>query len=106
MSDIIRKQHNNSEYSESARVARQFDFLDHKADEWMKDTGVQRMLDAISAAFYAGTSAELANRFRQQIATVAHQCFVEGALRAWDDIAEQGGLIRIVKADNDGSLDQ
>lgn len=98
----VRKQHDNGEYTDDQRAKCDLDFLDRKADLWMEETGVQRMLDAISSAFHAGTNQELSGRFRVQIATIAHQCFVEGAMRAWNDIAEQGGLIRIVKAENDG----
>lgn len=96
-----RKVHDNREYSEDARTSMDLDFLDAKADGWMVETGTQQMLDAISSAFFASAPPQFHDRFRQQLATIAHQCFVEGAFRAWDDIAEQGGLIRIVAADND-----
>lgn len=76
-------------YSEEALVQRDLDFLDRRADEWMTETSVRRMFDVISDVFKERTSPELLERFRQQMTAIGHQCFVEGGLRAWEEIAAQ-----------------
>lgn len=78
------------EYTDAENEAeRDLDFLEAKAEEWMTDVGVQRMFNAIGSVFEKWASQELMDRFRQQLHVIGRQCFVEGALRAWDDIAEQ-----------------
>lgn len=76
-------------YSEEAIAQRDIDFLDARATEWMDETGVRRMFDAIGSAFEKHASPELVTRFREQMYAIGHQCFLEGALRAWEEIASQ-----------------
>lgn len=89
------------EYTSDKLLAGHFDFLDAKADQWMAELSVQAMANAMASVFEKYASQEIMDRFREKLGGMMHQCFVEGALRAWLDISEQGGLVRIVKGDND-----
>lgn len=94
----------DDEYQAQQLADGHIDFLEEKADFWMEQIGVRRMLHAIGSAFAAAAPPEHCERFNASMASIARQCFVEGALRSWEDIAAQGGLIRIVKSENDDTL--
>lgn len=76
-------------YNEQALADRQIDFLEARAEEWMADDGVQRMFNAIASVFEKWASQEIMDRFRQKLHEIGRQCYVEGALRAWEEISAQ-----------------
>lgn len=80
-------------WNEAALAERSIDFLEERADEWMEDVGVQRMFNAMASVFESHASQEIMDRFREKLGTVGRQCFVEGALRAWEEISAQQRLL-------------
>lgn len=78
-----------ADYSEEALANRCLDFLEERAEVWMADAGVQRMFNAIASVFEKYASQDIMDRFRDQLGTIGCQCYVEGALRAWEEIAAQ-----------------
>jgi hypothetical protein len=78
-----------ADYSEQALADRSIGFLEARADEWMADTGVQRMFNAIASVFEKHAPQEIMDRFREQLGAIGHQCHVEGALRVWEEISTQ-----------------
>jgi|694.fasta_scaffold01422_33 hypothetical protein len=81
MSPPLRKLYDNAEFAEGFDPA-EMDRLDELADKWMADQGVQRLLDGLGEAYNSAVpDIGLQTRFRQMLSTVAHQCYVEGALR-------------------------
>ena len=90
MSDVIKSDRDAAaDYSEQALVDRQIDFLEARADEWMQETGVQRMFNAIASVFEGQAPQEIMDRFREKLGVIGRQCHVEGALRVWEEIAAQ-----------------
>lgn len=90
------------DYSEQALANRQIDFLETRAEEWMSDGGVQRMFNAIASVFEPYAPQEIMDRFREKLGAIGIQCHIEGALRAWEEIAaQQKALGRPLPADAD-----
>jgi hypothetical protein len=83
----VRKLHDNSRFAEGFNPE-EMDWLDEIADEWMAETGVQNMLDAMASIAIAKLPDDLAKRTREGLATIAHQCFVEGAIRIAEPVME------------------
>lgn len=78
-----------TDYTTEALANSELDFLDQRASEWMAETSVQRMFNAIASVFEKYASQEIMDRFRTKLGALGHQCFVEGAMRAWDEISTQ-----------------
>jgi hypothetical protein len=78
-----------TDYSEQALADCQIDFLEARADEWMAETGVRRMFNAIASVFEKYAPQEIMDRFREKLGVIGRQCHVEGALRVWEEIAQQ-----------------
>lgn len=76
-------------YTEQALADAQIDFLENRADEWMADTDVQRMFNAIASVFEKYAPQEIMDRFREKLNAIGRQCHVEGALRVWEEICVQ-----------------
>jgi hypothetical protein len=76
-------------YNEQALADYNIDFLEERADVWMEDSGVQRMFNAVASVFEKYAPQEIMDRFREQLGIIGRQCHVEGALRAWEEIAAQ-----------------
>ena len=84
---VVRKLHDNSRFAEGFDP-KELDWLDALADEWMAECGVQEMLDAMASIAISQLPADLARRTREGLATIAHQCFVEGAMRVAEPVME------------------
>ena len=65
------------------------DFLDARANEWMKETDVVAATHAMVAVFIKWAPYEILERFRQQIEANLHLSFAEGGFRAWSEISDQ-----------------
>ena len=65
------------------------DHLDARADEWMQQTDVVAATHAMCAVFAKWASPEILHRFRGMLEAQFHLCFVEGGLRAWEEISDQ-----------------
>lgn len=76
-------------YTDDALAAVHIDFLDAKADGWMEETSVRNMFNAIASVFEKWASQDIMDRFREKLYTIGHQCFVEGAFRAWTEISDE-----------------
>lgn len=76
-------------YDEQALADGEIDFLEQRADEWMEECGVQRMFNAIASVFEKHAPQEIMDRFREKLGVIGRQCYVEGALRVWEEIAAQ-----------------
>src|SRR5690606_38688244 len=76
-------------YSEQALADGCIDFLEERADVWMEDGSVQRMFNAIASVFEPHAPQEIMDRFREKLGVIGRQCYVEGALRVWEEIADQ-----------------
>jgi len=76
-------------YSEQALADLCIDFLESRADEWMADTSVERMFNAIASVFEKYAPQDIMDLFRRNLNAIGHQCYVEGALRVWEEISDQ-----------------
>jgi len=80
------------EYTPEALASHAIDFLDRKADGWIVETGVARMVQAAASVFEKSAPLDVLHRFNETLEALMHQAFVEGAFRAWSEIEQERTL--------------
>lgn len=65
------------------------DFLDARADAWMAETHMVAATHAMCAPFARYAPRETLHKFRRMLEAHLHLSFVEGGLRAWEEISAQ-----------------
>jgi hypothetical protein len=79
----------NPVYTDDPVSNAMLDFMDDRADAWMQETHIVAATHGMCATFDGYVPRELLAKFRRALEAQFHLCFVEGGLRAWEEIAAQ-----------------